>query len=306
VGKSVSIVVPSYQGENRLPLLLQALENQQTDCDWEVIVVLDGSTDGSEAILAEWAEKIPLKYSARKQNLGRSATLNEGFKLATKDVLVRCDDDLVPDSKYIQIYSQTITENPKTGAVGLPNNVFKNTKYSKVYGEPVDKRYAREAYASNQEDRWHYWGGNCGVSREAFQEVGEYDTNFREYGWEDVDWGYRLSKLGYGIALVPGLEVPHNAASTTTATRCERARWSGSASVRFEKKHGVVKVEPQKTLWNTLVKILSRIAGKELGRFVDLLLWIVPARVGLRLADMTIQASHRRGVSDARSSLLSK
>ena len=77
-----------------------------------------------------------------------------------------------------------------------------------------------------------------------WEEVGPYDGAFRAYGWEDVDWGYRLHRLGHPIRIDPTLETDHHVAAVSTSGRVLRAYYSGSARSRFEAKHGFVVVPP--------------------------------------------------------------
>ena len=300
MGLSVSVVVPSYQGKNRLLKLLHALEAQETACDWEVVVILDGSNDGSAELLQAWTSRLNLRYVARPHNLGRSATLNEGFAYATKQVLVRCDDDLEPASNYVAEFSRVLTENPNAGVVGLYKNNYPPTPYSKAYGEIVDRRFAREAYLDSADHRWHYWAGNCAVTRQTYDEVGGYDLGFRQYGWEDVDWGYRLAQLGHPVLLWEPLETTHNVAATTTAGRCERARWSGVASIKFYNKHQIQPKTADPNAWNRLVSFCTPFAGKGLGASVDKVLPLLSARLALRLVDLAVQSAFKRGVRDAK------
>ena len=68
--------------------------------------------------------------------------------------------------------------------------------------------------------------------------MGEYDESFREYGWEDIDWGYRLHRLGVPIVVPPGFTTLHHGPVTTTVERALRAYSSGAARHRFLGKHG--------------------------------------------------------------------
>jgi GT2 family glycosyltransferase len=299
VSLSVSIVVPSYQGVERLPRLLTALENQNATCKWQVIIVLDGSSDGSRELLEPWQTKLPLKVIARENNLGRSATLNEGFAAAEYEVLVRCDDDLVPGPNYVQTYSNLITQNPRVGVMGLYKNQYPSTRYSRAYGEMVDQRFRKEAYEMPPSKNWVLWAGNVGVSKDAFQSVGYYDTLFREYGYEDIDWGYRLFKAGIGIMLAPELETPHLIAATSCSRRCERARWSGRANEKFNQKHRQTPQPPAKTLWNSAVKLASHFSGKAFGSLIDWVLPVLPPRIALRVIDLAVQAAFMRGQREA-------
>ena len=84
-----SIVVPTY---NRLPFLKQALRSvwSQTNADFELIVVDDGSTDGTEEWLAAQSQK--LRYR-RQQNQGPSSARNAGIEMATGDYVAFLDSD---------------------------------------------------------------------------------------------------------------------------------------------------------------------------------------------------------------------
>lgn len=300
---SVSVVVPSYQGGSRLPALMECLASQRTARAWEVVVVLDGSSDSSAQVLAKWQDRVPLRVIARAENRGRSATLNEGFAQARNDVLVRCDDDLLPGPDYVELFGSLIEDDPGTGVIGLYRNEYPENRYARAYGRPVDARYRAEAYAAPARRRWMFWAGNCGVHRSAWEAVGPYDETFREYGWEDVDWGYRLMRAGYGIALEPGLETIHRVAATTAAVRLERARASGRASATFRQLHGLSTPELDDSAWNTLVRAAARGRASWLERGTEVLLPVLPEAAARRVVDLGVQASFHAGQLEAASEL---
>ncbi|GAB3288548.1 hypothetical protein GCM10027427_04460 [Pseudoclavibacter terrae] len=258
---SVSIIVPSRGGAARLPQLFGALR-AQTVRNWEAVVVLDGDIDDSERICRAAAGNLPVRTIVFPENEGRSRALNAGFAAATGDILVRCDDDLVPAPDYV---AQQIAEHADgpVGVIGLYRNIFPDTPYASVYGRPNDERFRREAYAKSADAVWHYWAGNASISRSTYEKVGEYDPRFRAYGYEDVDMGYRLYQLGVRIHLSPELETNHMVAATTTRVRVKRAYYSGSARRVFEDKHALPPVEHQAGLWSKSVKHAARRA--ELG-----------------------------------------
>ena len=95
-----SIIIPSYRGEAKLPTLLNAL-SQQSDTDFEAVVVIDGLLDNSLEIIDSFASKVPVRAVVLEQNQGRVAALNAGFSAAKGQVLVRCDDDLEPGADFV-------------------------------------------------------------------------------------------------------------------------------------------------------------------------------------------------------------
>ena len=91
-------------------------------------------------------------------------------------------------------------------------------------------RFRRDAYAVPPDATWRYWAGNVSVTRETWERVGPYDEAFRAYGWEDVDWGYRLAELGIPVVLEPSLETEHrDRRARRPPPRPQRAFYSGAA-----------------------------------------------------------------------------
>ncbi|MBS2936459.1 glycosyltransferase family 2 protein [Nocardioides sp. J2M5] len=301
----VSVVVPSRGGADRLPVLLRALRAQR-GVDWEAVVVLDGDVDGSADVVASVAGDLPVRVVTFPENRGRSAALNAGFDAARGTVLVRCDDDLVPAPDYLATHAAAHAD-AAVGVVGLYRNVYPETTYARVYGRAWDRRFREEAYAVPADQAWRYWAGNVSVGRVDWERVGPYDEGFRAYGWEDVDWGYRLQQSGVAITLVPALETEHRIAATTTAMRLQRAFYSGAARRRFEAKHGLpVGPRPPASAWERLVALLAGTLGERsaraLGAAIDAVARVVPAAVSSRAVALSIDAAaragHRTGVTD--------
>lgn len=294
----VSVVVPSRGGANRLPILMEALAQQEIDEEWEVVVVLDGDIDDSRSIVELYADRLPVRHVAFSENRGRSAALNAGFDEASGRVLIRCDDDLVPAPDYLTRHAQAHGGHP-VGVVGLYRNVFPETTYSRVYGMVWDRQFRDEAYKVGPHETWRYWAGNCSVTRSTYDRVGPYDTDFRAYGFEDVDWGYRLSLADIPVVLDPGLETEHRIAATTTAIRAQRAFYSGAARQRFDQKHDVAKSVTSAGAWDNLVsRVAARLDERRSLRFgaaIDRLGRVLPAPVARKAVALAVEASSRSG-----------
>ena len=195
-----TIVVPSRGGASRLPVLMRALAAQDADFAWEVIFVIDGAVDNSEQVIASFPG-VPARTVVFAENQGRSAALNAGFDAARGRVLIRCDDDLEPESDYVRLHVELHSGPERRGVIGLYRNVFPATPYAKAYGVEADIRFRETAYRVETGHSWNYWAGNCSVTRADFDTVGHYDVSFRAYGWEDVDWGFRLARTGATVIL---------------------------------------------------------------------------------------------------------
>lgn len=293
-----SLVIPSRGGAERLPDLLKALR-QQTVSDWEAIVVLDGDVDDSLSTLEEHSVDLPVSWIVFEENRGRSSALNAGFGAAVGDVLVRCDDDLVPAPTYVADHARA-HRGRTVGVVGLYRNVYPDTTYARVYGRDWDEQFRRDAYAGPSGQAWRYWAGNASVTRDVWQQVGPYDTAFRSYGWEDVDWGYRAHRLGVPITLEPALETEHRIAATTTASRAQRAYYAGAARNRFETKHAIDPPSHQAASpWNVVVQLLAsqldeaRVAT--MGRAVDRIAVRCPRPLAKKAVALAVEAASLAG-----------
>ncbi len=298
-----SVIVPSYRGAERLGVLLESLRAQRFGGDWELIVVVDGDVDGSVQVLRA-ATDLALTVLVFEANRGRPAALNAGFDAARGRVLIRCDDDLQPGVSYVADHVLAHCGTEPVGAVGLYRNHFGATPYARAYGRRYDASVRAGAYQGTLGDERFFWAGNCSVTRATHDRVGPYDEQFRAYGWEDIDWGFRLAAAGVRIVLDPRLETVHHAANNDTVTRLRRAYSSGVARVRFDAKHGTSYApEPGPGLkgraWHAAVTAAAdRATPDRLARWgarIDTALTWVPPALGYRLVAGAVDAAAMAG-----------
>lgn len=288
-----SLIIPSRGGRARLPVLLSALARQTRE-DWEAIVVVDGDVDDTEGLLDE-VEDPRVRRIVFPENRGRSAALNAGHEAARGRVLIRCDDDLEPSPEYVERHVASHDVDP-VGVVGLYLNVYPDNRYAVAYGRPQDVQFREDAYRAPEGVRWRYWAGNVSITRETWERVGPYDTAFRAYGWEDVDWGYRLHAAGVRVLLDPGLETRHHVAATTTRVRALRAYASGAAQERFVAKHGAVLPAGEvRGLWGRATHALGqRVTDRAVGALastVDRTSEVLPSPIARKAIAFTVEAA---------------
>ena len=299
-----TIVIPSRGGAAKLPVLFESL-SRQTASDWDAIVVLDGDIDDSAAVVDEWATRIPVRRITFPENRGRAAALSAGFDAATGEVLIRCDDDLELSPEHVAGHIAHHAGEP-TGVVGMCIDVFppRNT-YAAVYGSAANEAIRAHAYTLPPEDTWRLWAANVSVTRATYDRVGPYDSSFREYGWEDVEWGYRLHKLGLPVLVAPALEARHHAAALSTSMRSCRAFSSGRARMHFESKHGSgcpsAETDERAGAWNALVAALAgSIDERTLPRIsaaADRLIPMLPRYLATKVVAVIVEASALAGAA---------
>ncbi|MDQ0922279.1 glycosyltransferase involved in cell wall biosynthesis [Pseudarthrobacter sp. W1I19] len=300
---AASVIVPSRGGARRLPVLLAALSRQSTD-DFEVIVVVDGDTDDSAGYLKSVSADVPFRLQAIVfgENKGRTAALNAGFEKASGRVLVRCDDDLEPRTDFLERHIAGHQGEP-AGVIGLYENILPHTPYARVYGRNADRKFRRDAMAAEPENQWRYWAGNVSVLRDVHFRIKGYDPRYRTYGWEDVDYGYRLHKAGVKVRIDPQLSTPHHVAATTTPIRALRALHSGAARELFIELHGsdALGKGPQRTgIWGNVVWAASAVATeKSVGpwaAFIDRTAGLLPGAVAEKLVALTVESAGLAGI----------
>jgi len=90
----VSVVVPTYNEAGSLPLLVARLAKAMNGRDWELVVVDDGSPDGTAGVAESLAAAHPVRVVRRPGKAGLASAVLAGFAAATGDVLVVMDADL--------------------------------------------------------------------------------------------------------------------------------------------------------------------------------------------------------------------
>lgn len=302
--QTASLIVPSYCGVQRLPALLDSFAAQSADTPgFEVIVVIDGVDDGSVALI-EAETRFPVRHILFPENRGRVAALNAGFEAARGEVLIRCDDDLVVPSGYVRAHVDAHQEaNGPVGVIGPTRDIHEDSAYARVYGQAAASSALRFALDRPVEERWRLWAASCSVTRETWKRIGPYDPTYRAYGWEDVDYGYRLHAAGIPLVIAEDAIAEHHGPARSVAARVAKAFDSGAARATFHSLHPEAPLAaPSHSagLWGTAVRSMSvalRSAAtrRVIPATIDRLLAAVPARVGTKLAALAVEGAGYAG-----------
>ncbi|HSZ36023.1 MAG TPA: glycosyltransferase [Acidimicrobiales bacterium] len=112
----VSVILPVRNGQPFLEGQLEALERQSCSFPWEVIVVDNGSTDGSYEMAAGFADRLPKFQLLRVETPGKSRALNRGIEVAQGEHLVFVDADDEAGEGYVEKMSRALGEFDVVGA----------------------------------------------------------------------------------------------------------------------------------------------------------------------------------------------
>jgi glycosyltransferase involved in cell wall biosynthesis len=112
--RTLSLIVPVYNEERNLPVLIEAIQNalDPLPYSWEVILVDDGSEDGSLQVLTQLAENSPdhLRVVSFRRNFGQTAAISAGLDKATGEIIVLLDADMQNDPADIPMLLEKLDE----------------------------------------------------------------------------------------------------------------------------------------------------------------------------------------------------
>jgi GT2 family glycosyltransferase len=207
---SVSVIVPSYNRRERLARLLGELErHRQLGAEFEVVVAVDGSTDGTLEMLAARRTGFPLRVIAQRQS-GPAAARNAAIAQARGDVLLFLDDDVAPQPGLFAEHVAFHALHPRAAAVGRmaapPGSPL--PAWLEWEAALLDRQYGRMRSGLHPIDWRVFYTANASVRREDVLAVGGFDERFiRE---EDVELAHRLAARGVTFHFLPEAVVHHD------------------------------------------------------------------------------------------------
>ena len=203
----VTVVVCSYNGAATIRETLEGLMRLDYP-DYEVVVVDDGSTDGTAAIAAEYAVRL-----IRTENRGLSAARNTGLAAATGEIVAYIDDDAYPDPHWLRYLVRTLLDGGHAGAGG-PN--LPPPRAGMIAECVAHAPGAPSHVLLTDTIAEHIPGCNMAFLRERLEAVGGFDPRFRVAG-DDVDLCWRLQDRGWTLGYSAAAVVWHHRRRTVRA-----------------------------------------------------------------------------------------
>ncbi|NJN03992.1 MAG: glycosyltransferase [Leptolyngbyaceae cyanobacterium RM1_1_2] len=196
-----SVVIPTY---NRRPILekcLRAMEHQVLAAqsivtDYEIVVVDDGSTDGTVEWLQKNSADFPHVRLFEQSHMGPAAARNLGVEKARGDHIVFIDSDLIVLAGFLQAHADAL----KQGKQEDGDRVF---TYGTVINTCNFEQPTAEPFKITDYSRAYFATGNVAIARKWLEQAGLFDTRFQLYGWEDLELGVRLKQLGLKLISCP-------------------------------------------------------------------------------------------------------
>lgn len=216
---SAAVIIANWNGAHHLRVCLQSLR-QQTHPQFEVLVVDNGSSDGSLEMLAR--EFPEVRVLALSENYGFVVASNHGAALTQADVLVMLNNDTEVEPQWLEALCRALEEHPEAGSAASKILLFDRRDTLHSAGDVLDANFMPQNRGVWEVDRGQYdeerWvfgacGGAAAYRREAWEEVGGFDERLFMY-LEDVDLAWRLQKAGWKCIFVPEARVYHHLSAT--------------------------------------------------------------------------------------------
>ena len=230
-GVGVAVVIVNYESG---PALLRCVEDWRSDGATEVVIVDNGSGDGSvDPVRARYPD---LEIVVPGQNLGYGAAANRGVAATDTPTVLVCNPDLEVRPGALAALDRALADHPPWALVGPLIRTSAGDRYPSARRFPSlvdagghallgifapDNRFTR-SYQHHELDgvgedpvEVDWVSGACFlVRRSAFEQVGGFDEAYFMFA-EDVDLCWRLAEAGWSVAYVPAAQVTHRQGVST-------------------------------------------------------------------------------------------
>jgi len=219
----------TYNRRAMLGRVLDALFHQDLDPnDYEIVLVDDGSGDGTYEEILRHVRPTCAFHLVRQRNAGLARGRNVGIERARGEIILFMDDDVLATPSLLSAHVRFHREHRRAICRGVAINV-----------ESFDK-LPPPSYSLRNYSGAYFWTTNVSVPLALVVESGRFDERFREYGWEDLELGFRLRRKGIPSLLNRDAVVYHYKpplAPAQFARAARQARAQARTAKQFLAKH---------------------------------------------------------------------
>ncbi len=214
-----SIIIPHWNGRQHLDTCLEALL-RQTYTNHEIILVDNGSTDGSQDFVRNYYPQVILVELP--SNLGFTGACNAGYRLARGEFILLLNNDTEVEPEWLSEVIAAFDRHPEVGIVACKILLFDRRDYFhsagdyyRVNGLPGNRGVWQQDVG--QFDREELVFGACGAAagfrRTMIEDIGFLDDSFY-FSCEDVDMSWRAHLAGWQVLYAPSAVVYHKLKAT--------------------------------------------------------------------------------------------
>jgi glycosyltransferase involved in cell wall biosynthesis len=237
--KGITVIIPTFNCKNLLLMTIESLCKQVFDRSlFEVIVVDDGSSDGTQEAVEAYPGPLRLSYYFQEDLGFRVAgARNIGIRYAMFPIILFLDAGILVSSRLLDLHYSKHLEAPDQSVIGLSYGVTEHhTSHaeliSKLTSDNIDDSLSkmnamdvlydcRHSFfksisydLTNMAHPWLvFWGGHVSVPTSLLKAVGGFDEWFNRWGGEDVELGLRLQLTGVkfvALRTIESIHYPHH------------------------------------------------------------------------------------------------
>lgn len=203
---SYSFIIPVYNRPNEIQELLESL-NAQTDKEFEVVIVEDGSSEKSDQVVASFSDKLTIRYFF-KPNSGPGDSRNFGMKHAKGNYFLILDSDCILPPEYMEEVKKRLKNEYVDcfGGVDAALDSFSDVQKAINFAMTSVLTTGGVRGASEKLGKFQPRSFNMGISKKAFEASGGFSEI---HPGEDPDLSIRLWKLGFNTRLFQTVYVYH-------------------------------------------------------------------------------------------------
>lgn len=211
--KFITVVIPTRDRRDRLAECLESLGNQSLPAkSYEIIVVDDGSTDGTGDLLEEISKNSPNIRHLSQQSGGPSKARNLGIENAGAPIILFTGDDCVADRHLLR---EHLRLHKKGNAVAVLGHIewhpnLEVTPFMRYITIDTQFSYPRIKEAAENVPFHFFYTSNISVSKRSIEIAGAFDEEFHAAAFEDIELGYRLWRSGVRIVYNPRAVTYHH------------------------------------------------------------------------------------------------
>ncbi len=235
--QSVAVVVPVFNSASTIVQQIEGLLRQSYEEAFEVVLVNNGSTDGTASLCEEYASRydhVRFVHADDKQSAGYSR--NCGTRATSTDVVLYCDSDDIVDRDWVLKMVKALHNFDMVG--GFIDETQLNDPEILSWTDPRDPEHLVIAHGFLP----HVIGANCGIHRHVFDAVDGWAESCPGGAAEDVELSWRVQLAGYSLGPAAGSIVHYRRKSSALALikQYHRRGRNGAAICRvYEKRHGL-------------------------------------------------------------------
>lgn len=212
-----SIIIANFNGEKYLTDCLSSLVKTNYP-NYEVIIVEDGSTDRSLAIVESYNKKFNFKVIRNEKNLGLVKSRNKAVKQAKGEVLIFLDNDTKVDKNWLKGLAEIFSSDPTVGAAQCKIFDFnKQDTIQQIGMKLIPYTGFGTTLGRGQKDRGQFGdsieiislGAALAVKKEVVKMIKGFDQKLFHYT-DDLDFSWRVWIVGYRVVLAPNAKIYHH------------------------------------------------------------------------------------------------